>query len=277
MRSIGLRGKHQIINASLAVALAQGVLSSDDLPANLTALKGLQPGSPPFAKALRNARWPGRCQTVVDPRTPSTMWYLDGAHTVESLSCCGDWAFGPEGMRPQQGVKRVLIFNCTSGRSADALLTALLAAGQDALDARAHSAAKKRAGKDAQRAATNWFDRVIFCTNVTYRDGGFKGDLTSKAIDPDDLSALATQHAIAEAWAKISPPTPAEGDNDKVIVHVEPSIEDAIGRVRELQQQEGDDNGNDAAAVDVLVAGSLHLVGGVIEVAGLADVALSME
>lgn len=259
----GLRGKHQIINASLAVALAQGVLSSGKLPANLAPLQKLDPGSPPFVKALQNARWPGRCQTVIDPKNPSTTWYLDGAHTVESLTCCGDWAFGSEGMRHgSEDVKRVLIFNCTSGRSADALLSALLAAGQDALDARAYSAGKKRAAKDAQKAAASWFDRVVFCTNVTYRDGGFKGDLTSKAIDPDDLSALATQHAIAEAWHKISPDATARA-------FVEPSIEDAIGRVRELQREE--------SQVDVLVAGSLHLVGGVIEVAGLADVALSME
>ena len=37
--------------------------------------------------------------------------------------------------------------------------------------------------------------------------------------------------------------------------------------VREVESEVGD-------GVDVLVAGSLHLVGGVIEVAGLSDVAL---
>ena len=50
-------------------------------------------------------------------------------------------------------------------------------------------------------------------------------------------------------------------------VHVLPSIEHAVNVVRDLDAS-GD------KAVDVLVAGSLHLVGGVIEVAGLSDVAL---
>lgn len=50
-------------------------------------------------------------------------------------------------------------------------------------------------------------------------------------------------------------------------VHVLPSIEHAVRIVRGV-------DGQDKKGVDVLVAGSLHLVGGVIEVADLASVAL---
>ena len=49
-------------------------------------------------------------------------------------------------------------------------------------------------------------------------------------------------------------------------VHVLPSIEHAVGIVR-------GEASNDRP-VEALVTGSLHLVGGVIEVAGLSDVAL---
>lgn len=121
------------------------------------------------------------------------------------------------------------------------------------------------------------FDHVIFCTNVTYADGGFKGgtsslrnergtqlipctpDLTTHAISDSDLAQLRTQNDLAAAWYSLVPPFPRER------VHVLPSIEHAVSYVRELQN-----NGS----VDVLVAGSLHLVGGTIEVADLAAVAL---
>ena len=83
-------------------------------------------------------------------------------------------------------------------------------------------------------------------------------DLTSIAIDPDDLSQLATQQALRDAWLVLNP-SYSEGNIDVV-----PSIEHAVNIVKGLGE------------VEVLVAGSLHLVGGVMEVAGLQD-ALSMN
>jgi folylpolyglutamate synthase len=85
-------------------------------------------------------------------------------------------------------------------------------------------------------------------------------DLTSKAIDPNDLSQLATQTALKETWLRIIPGFPANE------VQAVASIEHALNIIR---------SGNDDE-VDVLVAGSLHLVGGVMEVAGLQD-ALGMQ
>jgi len=50
-------------------------------------------------------------------------------------------------------------------------------------------------------------------------------------------------------------------------IHVLPSIEHAVRVVRGIGLEGGE-------GVDVFVTGSLHLVGGVIEVAGLSNVAL---
>lgn len=86
-------------------------------------------------------------------------------------------------------------------------------------------------------------------------------DLTTKALTDDDLLHLKAQHELAGAWSSFLPSYPKDN------IHVLPSIEHAINVVRKL----------DVATekpVDVLVAGSLHLVGGVIEVAGLSDIAL---
>jgi len=86
-------------------------------------------------------------------------------------------------------------------------------------------------------------------------------DLTTRAIDPMDLVELKTQQALASAWFTLSPTFPPSQ------VHVLPSIEHAITLVEQLQSEGG-------GASQVLVTGSLHLVGGVIEVAGLSGVAI---
>jgi folylpolyglutamate synthase len=72
---------------------------------------------------------------------------------------------------------------------------------------------------------------------------------------------LEPQHQLAAAWFSVTPEFPSEN------VHVLPSIEHALRVIRGLEMGGAD--------VQVLVSGSLHLVGGVIEVAGLGDVALS--
>jgi len=107
-----------------------------------------------------------------------------------------------------------------------------------------------------------FFDTVIFCTNVTYAGGHFKGDLTSRSIETAGTNPVKVQNELAAIWLSLIPEFPT---ND---VHVLPSIEHAIRVVEGIRSDAGGEG------VDVLVVGSLHLVGGVIEVAGLADVAL---
>lgn len=77
-------------NASLAVELARTFLleqTKDEFVG-----KNL-PDS--FKEGLEKTKWPGRCQTINDPRRPGFVWYLDGAHTVESLECCIKWFVTP--------------------------------------------------------------------------------------------------------------------------------------------------------------------------------------
>lgn len=75
----------------------------------------------------------------------------------------------------------------------------------------------------------------------------------------DDLSKLQTQNTLKEAWLQLVP------GFDPERVKVAGSIQHAVQHVRQLEHPQ------------VLVAGSLHLVGGMMEVAGLADVALKMD
>lgn len=142
-----------------------------------------------FRDGLVGARWPGRCQTVLDPKRTDLTWYLDGAHTVESLVCCMQWFVSPGvGISPSNAtstkwvtskihrskihhqlislsrvLSRFLIFNCTSGRSGETFLRQVLETTRTQLI---------KHGRDTD---SHFFDHVIFCTNVTYADGHFKG------------------------------------------------------------------------------------------------------
>jgi len=90
---------HQLQNASLAIHLARRFIElkkseqSEELSSSL------------WAKALENTRWPGRCQTVSDPQDAIITWFLDGAHTAESLDCSMQWFVSPEAiLKPQSSV-----------------------------------------------------------------------------------------------------------------------------------------------------------------------------
>ncbi|KAG6821585.1 hypothetical protein H0H93_000094 [Arthromyces matolae] len=243
---LGLAGDHQIQNASLAVELARSFLASRN--SSYVRESSL---TEPFVLALKETKWPGRCQTVFDPRRENVTWYLDGAHTVESLQCCIKWFASPKVGLTQGATRplRVLVFNCTSGRSGTSFLGTI----------HSETAAQICLHK-SHDTADIFFDHVIFCANVTYADGHFKGDLTTIAIADDDLAHLKTQRELATAWSSILPDFPTSQ------IHVLPSIEHAVEQIEKLRTS--------SESIKVLVAGSLHLVGGMIEVAGLSAVAL---
>ncbi|KAK0191132.1 Mur ligase [Armillaria mellea] len=226
---LGLAGDHQIQNANLAVYLVQTFLHTDvSLNDHIT--------------------------EVSDPSSQNLTWFLDGAHTLESLDCCMQWHVSPGVGLPEKSTsaqpKRILIFNCTSGRSGSSFLSAMYAKLSAQLQLH-----------QSPEISERYFDEVIFCTNVTYADGCFKGDLTAVSIPEADLAELKTQHQLAVAWHGIVPSYPQES------IHVLASIEHAVDLVKNITSQSTN-------SVSVLVAGSLHLVGGVIEVANLAGVAL---
>ncbi|TNY17987.1 FolC bifunctional protein [Rhodotorula diobovata] len=255
---LGLAGVHQRSNASLAVAFVQSFLasprcppafsdlsvSSDEssaptdastLPSLPSSLVAPNPLPPTLVTALEQTRWPGRCQVSPDPVNEGVRWFLDGAHTVESLQCCGEW-FEEASLQSSDASVRALIFNCTSGRSGLSLLGTLLSS-----------------------LSSQPFQHVIFCTNTTYSTGASSGDLTSNAVDAKDLETLATQHELADAWKELTKSLPA--GTEAAQVHVLGSVQEAVEVVRGAA--------GEGKRVDALVAGSLHLVGGVLAVADL--------
>jgi folylpolyglutamate synthase len=66
--------------------------------------------------------------------------------------------------RGSQRHSRVLMFNCTNGRSGEAFLTTILTEAAACLQELGNT-----------EPIGSLFDDVVFCANVTYADGGFKG------------------------------------------------------------------------------------------------------
>jgi folylpolyglutamate synthase len=188
LRSIrlGLPGAHQASNAQLALALTRGFLASSAAQAAFRLSQpsdlACQLGAPPLAwerTALEEAQWPGRCQCVPTTTTKAeeaaVTYFLDGAHTTDSLAHATSWfvdASPPPPPPPastaaaKTQTQRVLLFNCTHGRSARELLEALLHGIEDA---------------ERDKAV---FDHIIFCTNETYRHGS-SGGTCPPALLPD--------------------------------------------------------------------------------------------
>ncbi|KAI0109211.1 tetrahydrofolylpolyglutamate synthase [Nemania sp. FL0031] len=217
-------------NASLGVALAETALQKLDpnFKPNAAAL------SKEFVDGLEQVVWRGRCE--VKPEGP-IIWHIDGAHTVDSLKMATRWFAGE--CATKSGLK-ALIFNQQGREEAvhflEGMLTALKTHGQGDSDA---------------------FEHVIFCTNVTHAETGYKRDFVNYQYDPEAIKALTAQHGFAKKWADLDP---------KANVTVMPTIEDAINHVRGLGASVGE-----GQTVQALITGSLHLVGGALAILEGAD------
>ncbi|KAJ7590821.1 Mur ligase [Mycena floridula] len=241
---LGLAGAHQVLNATLAVSLCSRFLRVRD---------GFEDQSPlpsAFIEGLVKAKWAGRCQSIQDPAFPKINWFLDGAHTLESLDCCLKWYVSPEVGITAEPHCRVLVFNCTNGRSGPSFIRAIY--GTLAAQLKLHSQATD---------AADFFDQVIFCTNVTYADGASKGDLTKVAAPSTEFAEMKDQRQVKSAWLELAPAFPEDH------IHVLPSLEHAVRCIRNLES-------TSTTPLSVLATGSLYLVGGLIEVGDLASVAL---
>ncbi|PYH92338.1 tetrahydrofolylpolyglutamate synthase [Aspergillus ellipticus CBS 707.79] len=236
---LGLAGDFQYANAAVAVAAAAEFLRKVGIT-ELSADFLEKPLPPAFRKGLESARLGGRCETRYEK---NVAWYIDGGHTLESIKLAGQWFISQihansSSTAAANKKMRVLIFNQQtrdSGALAQALYETLAAA----------------------LGSEQPFTHAIFCTNVTYKDAGYRPDLVSMNTNADDVERLQVQRSLAAKWQSIDPRTE---------VKVYGTIEEAVDFTRELATQERDLVGQDEAPVMTFVTGSLHLVGGFLDV-----------
>lgn len=204
-------------------------------------------------EGLKSAKWPGRAQ-IVRPREKDSvsgqeqegkvMYYLDGAHTVESLECCVEW-WESENEKDlgNDKVIRCLVFNVTSNRDPKGLLAPL---------AKHWYRVKEQTGRGG-------FEVVVFTSNETGIDKG-SGDLTNYTVHAD--KQLEGQHKLASVWKELVPEF-GEGDGEGEGVRVSGSLRETEGVLKGVG-----DRAEGVKEVRVLVTGSLWLVGGLMSVVG---------
>lgn len=238
---LGLSAEFQKLNASVAIAAAAAhlrELGHSGIP-DPTKFPHIDLPNE-FIRGLESVRWSGRCEVR---REKNVSWHIDGGHTLESIEVTGRWfaeqvASATATAPSQSKTPRILIFNQQT-RDANQLAKALYGALQSGIVA----------------GSASPFTHVIFTTNQTFNDG-YKPDLVSINTNQSDVDTLAVQKALAQTWSAI---------DSSAEVYVLKTIEEAIGRARAVAHAWTDDAGPDAELM-VLVTGSLHLVGGALEV-----------
>lgn len=246
--ALGLQAEFQKDNASLAMAIASDFLSQRSVNMSDPTSQSL------IAQGLASTRWAGRCDTRHEG---NITWCIDGGHTLESIKLAGQWyasqlskisSSTPSGTK----MKTYLIFNQqTRERDASNLARALHATLSPLLLQPTTNAEK---GEEASPAAAA-FLTAIFTPNTTFisNSGRTAPDLISVGTNTADVDTLSVQRELATMWQEVDPGARVE---------VQSSIEEAINVIRDDIVA---DEGGDARKV-VLVTGSLHLVGGVLEV-----------
>ncbi|KAJ5041769.1 uncharacterized protein L3040_005337 [Drepanopeziza brunnea f. sp. 'multigermtubi'] len=191
-------------NASLAIALTETLLRKLDPKFQIDS--ELLPEE--FVDGLEQVVWRGRCEKKVER---NITWYLDGAHTADSILVATKW-FGDE-IISKPG-PRVLIFNQQGHRDAVDLLEGLF-----------------KAASSQNRIN---FDHVIFCPTVPASKSN--KDQVNLSTDAAALAGLTMQRTFADMWRTLDPSFATQ-------IHVLRSVEDAFEYVRQVGTKSNAEDG----------------------------------
>ncbi|KAI9102126.1 hypothetical protein K1719_023636 [Acacia pycnantha] len=281
---LGLEGEHQYVNAGLAVLLCSTWLKRTGHLED-SCLEQTHSLPEQFVKGLTTASLQGRAQIVLDEhinieRQNELVFFLDGAHSPESLEACARWfSFAikednldqtlfhqkpnnykisnelvslHDGERAKRQSTQILLFNCMSVRDPQLLLPRLM-----------------------QTCADNgvYFKKALFVPSLSvyYKVGSHSSMPAESNVD------LSWQFTLQKVWETLmqgnkgSDAKSAYAVSDELKEDMEmstsncehsavfPSLPLAIKWLRDRVQQ------NQSVRLQVLVTGSLHLVGDVLK------------
>lgn len=280
---LGLEGEHQYLNAGLAVALCSTWLQrTGHLEFNYLERTSSLPEQ--FIKGLTTASLQGRAQIVpdqhIDIESPGDLvFYLDGAHSPESMEVCAGWFslaikedsqrqnlnYQPQdnsrssheliqrhpGERSRKNSTQILLFNCMSVRDPQLLLPHLM--------------------KTCANHGVH-FKKALFVPNISvyYKVGSHASPPIDSQVD------LSWQFNLQRVWENLMQGNKGDAksidddceevkDATKLSVKscensaVFSSLPIAMKWLRDTVQQ------NQSIRFQVLVTGSLHLVGDVLK------------
>ncbi|KAK2387931.1 Folylpolyglutamate synthase [Trifolium repens] len=274
---LGLEGEHQYVNAGLSVALCSTWLNVNG-HLEETLLKQIQHTLPEeFIKGLATASLQGRAQIVCDEHvnkeiSNELVFFLDGAHSPESMEACARWFslaikdhnqtlfhqipdhsnFSNEVVKTHQGEAQksaqILLFNCMSVRDPQVLLPHLMKTCAD------HGV---------------YFKKALFVPGLSlYHKVG------SHALTPTDSNIdLSWQFTLQRVWENLMQGNKGKnnGAASDDLTGLEMSVSNCeysavfsslplvINWLRDRVQQ------NQSTRFQILVTGSIHLVGDVLK------------
>lgn len=177
-----------------------------------------------FVKAFRSAHCDGRFQKF---QLNGIDFFLDGAHTKESLVICGKW-FQQQVQQKSSSIN-ILLFNLTGDRDSESLLKSVHPLG---------------------------FHYVIFTTNIPTKSKKSNNQNSENFHLTLKNTQLERCQAHETIWLDLD-----ESQNANQYVNVCESIQHALELIFNIKD-------NNEITINVLVTGSLHLVGATL---GLLD------
>lgn len=287
--NLGLAGDHQFVNAGLAVELCrcwlqrsghQNLLPNGNMEADLPIafLRGLSTASLPGRAQIVHEKMEKSCKkSEVNENLGDLIFYLDGAHSPESMEVCARWfsnAMGDDKHSLKHGVfdgpqcnaqtennhcngsskisKRILLFNCMEVRDPHLLLPQLI---------------------NTCASSGVHFSKALFVPSMSTYHRVNPGVSVVSSVSQD----ISWQSTLQRTWEKIIHGKDATLNNSSKIENPEhlpstgflnenypssaviPSLPLTIKWLRDCAKD------NPSLRLQVLVTGSLHLVGDVLK------------
>uniref|UniRef100_A0A1J3I627 Folylpolyglutamate synthase n=1 Tax=Noccaea caerulescens TaxID=107243 RepID=A0A1J3I627_NOCCA len=295
--TLGLSGDHQLVNAGLAVSLSRCWLQRTGNWEKMFPNGSKETEIPvAFCRGLATARLHGRAQVVhdviLDPQDSSgsmktpcgdLIFYLDGAHSPESMEACGRWfstaVRGNKSLSPavngyrrheefgrdfNRVSKQILLFNCMEVRDPQVLLPKLVTTCASsgthfsrALFVPSMSTYNKVISgasaipSDTRRKDLTWQFRLQKIWERSIRGTDAVLDHTPK---PDGITDLPPHDFLCGDAPHYGGPPGTHVTSSAVM----PSLPLTINWLRDCVRR------NPSLKLEVLVTGSLHLVGDVL-------------
>ncbi|GMR30433.1 hypothetical protein PMAYCL1PPCAC_00628, partial [Pristionchus mayeri] len=236
----GIDGEHQKTNLALALQLARAWLRRErpQLEQQMWKDEGTpwQPGTAfsvpsQWAEAIERCHWPGRSQIL---ERGSRRFFLDGAHTVKSMQSCVDW------FRASSSTLSNDENNATTKRAGKRPITLLF-----------HCTGDRKPETLMESLTSLPFSRVLLCPPmVASRPAPPSSDAANFFRPPDEQTKQSME--CESAWRRMRP------DMDRSRVRRFDCVSDALEELQKGGEEQE----------DVLVTGSLILVGNVLSALG---------
>ncbi|KAK1738508.1 folylpolyglutamate synthase [Skeletonema marinoi] len=304
---LNFHATHQRGNAALALAICQHAILQYQMQQQqqhcyyrTTLSNNGNVTKEQISAALNNTFWPGRCHTLTLPSSDndnqevSLKLRCDGAHTPISINACINWfqsILTSYSETTSDSVHKVLIFNCGHERNPIPLLHTLHQSGL--FDRVYFSRADfERPSAMPKQLLDEWRKEEILtivepmsgeeCATVNYEVmcntlNELGMTTSSDAAECDGMTKRTWQHTLASIWKVIdlyhssqvvekkSHPS-TNVDSKKVVVGLK--VVDAIEDIKKHQQEALREVNGGKASVEILVTGSLYLVGSALEAVG---------